>query len=106
MAAAQQGAGADEGARRKILGEICAIGSVEFVQVSEVRAINLNVDEVVHGHTCSAEGGFVSVEKLFDFIFHFLGPLPCVGVEANLPAALDRAPGKAAVAEAALTRLA
>jgi len=105
MAAAQQGAGADESARRKILGEIGAIGGVEFVVVSEVSAINLNLDEVVHGHTCSAEGGLVSVEKIFDFIFDFLGRLSSLGVETDVTGEIERVPGKNGVAEGRLNRL-
>src|SRR5258708_34653530 len=81
------------------------MGSVEFGVVSEVGAIKLNVDEVVHGHTCSAEGGFVAVEKIFDFIFDFLGRLSSLGVEANVTGEIERVPGKDGVAEGRLNRL-
>src|SRR5258708_2037808 len=103
--AAPQRARARERARRENPWGKRAVRGGEFCVGKSGGAINLNVDEVVHGHTCSAEGGLVSVEKILDFIFDFLGRLSSLGVETDVTGEIERVPGKDGVAEGRLNRL-
>src|SRR6266849_2160654 len=50
MSAAENCAGANEGAGRKVLGELRPVGGIEFVEEGEIGAENLHENEVVHAH--------------------------------------------------------
>src|SRR5260370_34254146 len=76
MASTQERGCADELASGQIFGsEVGAIDPVKLVEQGEVGAGNLNVDEIVHGHTGLLEGGLDLVEQDLNFIGDFGGRL-------------------------------
>src|ERR1700758_2732097 len=99
MAAAEEGAGADERARRKILRELRAVGGVELVVEREIGAENLHEDEVIHAHASGRKGVFVIIEKIFEFVFNFLGSLAGLGIEADASRKVERVSSKDGFAE-------
>src|SRR5258707_6752756 len=99
MAAAQQCCCSDELARGQVLGsEVGAIDAVEFVEEREVRAGNLHVDQIVHGHTVLLESGLNLVEQDLDFVVDFGGRLARL-VQADAPCQVQRIAGQNAVTE-------
>src|SRR5258707_6869843 len=99
MAAAQQCCCSDELARGQVLGsEVGAIDAVEFVEEREVRAGNLHVDQIVHGHTGLLESGLNLVEQDLDFVVDFGGRLARL-VQADAPCQVQRIAGQNGVTE-------
>src|SRR6266446_2164991 len=99
MAAAQQCCCSDELARGQVLGsEVGAIDAVEFVEEREVRAGNLHVDQIVHGHTSLLESGLNLVEQDLDFVVDFGGRLARL-VQADAPCQVQRIAGQNGVTE-------
>src|ERR1700756_5531239 len=105
MASAKEGACADKGTRRKVLGELRAVGSVELVVQRKIGRVNLHVGQVVHGHARGVEGGLVAVKQILEFVFNFFGRLAGFGVEADVAGEVERVPGENRVAERRLHRL-
>jgi hypothetical protein len=99
MAAAQQRGRSDEFARGQVLGsEVGAVDSVEFVEEREVRAGNLHVDQIVHGHTGLLESGLDLIEQDLDFVVDFGGDLARL-IQADPPCQVQRIAGQDAAAE-------
>src|SRR5260370_24562280 len=99
MAAAQQCCCSDELARGQVLGsEVGAIDAVAFVEELEVRAGNLHVDQIVHGHTGLLESGPNLVEQDLDFVVDFGGRLARL-VQADAPRPGQRIAGPNSVTE-------
>src|SRR4029077_17319656 len=72
MAATQQRGCSNELARGQVLGgEVGAVDSVELIEEREVRAGDLHVDQIVHGHASLLEGGLDLVEQNLDFVVDF-----------------------------------
>src|SRR5260370_29698604 len=85
MASAQERGCADERESGQIFGsEVGAIDPVKLVEQGEVGAGNLNVDEIVHGHTGLLEGGLDLVEQDLNFIGDFGGRLARF-IQGNAP---------------------
>src|SRR6266446_2960254 len=99
MASTQERGCADELASGQIFGsEVGAIDPVKLVEQGEVGAGNLNVDEIVHGHTGLLEGGLDLVEQDLNFIGDFGGRLARF-IQANAPCEVQSVAGQNAVAE-------
>src|SRR5258707_10836558 len=99
MASTQERGCADELASGQIFGsEVGAIDPVKLVEQGEVGAGNLNVDEIVHGHTGLLEGGLDLVEQDLNFIGDFGGRLGRF-IQAKAPCEGQRVAGPNAVAE-------
>src|SRR6266446_2697873 len=72
MAAAQQRSYANKLARRQVLrSEISAVNAVKFVEKREVRACDLHINEVIHGHPRLFQDGLDLVEQDLDFVRDF-----------------------------------
>ena len=103
VAAAQQGCYANELARREVLGcEVGLVGGVKFVEKREVRAGDLDVDKIIHGHAACGERGFHTIQKHANFLVHIGWGLASLWVDANATRKVERAAGENGVAEGEL----
>ena len=58
-------------AGRKVLREISFVSGVKFVVIRKVRAKDLYVGKIVHGHVRLSESGLIAIKEQFDFILDF-----------------------------------
>src|SRR5437868_5688503 len=102
MAAAQQRTGTDEGPRRIILSEITLVDVIEFSIERDVRAEDLDEDDIVHGHAGLGEHGLYAVKHDADLLLQVVGRLAGFGIDTNAPRDVQRVAHEHAVAEGRL----
>src|SRR5271165_2186824 len=90
VSAAQQRTRSDKRPRWKIFGEICLVGGVELVVVSQVAAENLYIHQVVHRHVSLSQRGFVSVQQQLDLLLDFLRRFARFRIQPNAACEVQR----------------
>src|SRR2546423_15307249 len=102
MSAAQQRRRSNKLARRQLLTrEEAAIGGVELVVERQVRAGNLDVNQIIHAHARLYQRGLHVVQKELDFLVD-LGWCLSSLVESDPPRQIQRVAGKNSSAERCL----
>src|SRR5437764_1415691 len=102
MSAAQQRRRSNKLARWQLLSrEVAAIGGVELVVERQIRAGNLDVNEIIHAHARLYQRGLHVVQKELDFLVDLGGCLPSL-VQSNSPGQIQRVARKNGSAERCL----
>ena len=92
--AEQKRSGAEESARGKFAGEIGAVNGVEFFEERNVRAKNLNENEVVHAETGAGERFAEGVEHAARFLLGIRGDFLRLRIEADVAAQIKSVAGE------------
>src|SRR6267378_3189287 len=97
---AQQRPRAHKLARWKILGrKIASVNRIERIEERQVRARNLHIHQVVHGHARLRQHRFLSVQQILNLILDFLRRLSSFRIQSEPPRQVQRIPRKDSVAE-------
>src|SRR5882724_9145036 len=97
---AQQRPRAHKLARWKILGrEVAPVNRIECIEERQVRARNLYIHQVVHGHAGLRQYGLLPVQQILNLILDFLRRLSSFRIQSEPPRQVQRIPRKDSVAE-------
>ena len=102
--APQKRSGADEGAGRKILGEVSAINLVELFVQGEIGTKDLDGDQVVHGHIGGGESGLHPVEQQPNLLLDLFRRLAGLRIDADFPRQIESVADEHSVAVGQLVR--
>src|SRR6266704_1933356 len=105
MPAPQERSRPDEFPRRQIFRrEVALVNGIEFLEQGKVRARDLHVHQVVHGHPCLRQYRLLSVQQVLDLVLNFFRRLSRLGVQSKPPRQVKCIPRKNRIAERELRR--
>src|SRR6202521_5449927 len=106
MSAPQERSGADEFPRRQVLGrEVALVNRIEFFEKRQVRACNLDVHQVVHGHPGLRQHRLLPVQQVLDLVLNLLRRFSRLRIQAEPPRQIECVSRQDRVAERQLCGL-
>src|SRR5258708_3888359 len=81
----------DEFARGIILGrEVARVNGIEFLEQRQIRARNLHVHQIIHGHPRLSQDFFFAIQQHFGFVFYLFWNFARLRINPNPPRKVQR----------------